>query len=195
MNRTFHLSRSAGSALLGVAAALLLNAAVVRFWLADVLYDEDRFAATAVSLMENETVRAEVRRVILNQAVDQQPDLLAARPLVETVVETALVSRPFERILEAAARDLHRAIFAGERQSFVLNVSDVALLAEAGLRANDPGLADRFPGGPNLGAIELATRSAGTRLIEIDRQLRALTVAVLAGAAACYLAAGLIGHS
>ena len=95
MNRTFHLSRSAGSALLGVAAALLLNAAVVRFWLADVLYDEDRFAATAVSLMENETVRAEVRRVIVNQAVDQQPDLLAARPLVETVVETALVSRPF----------------------------------------------------------------------------------------------------
>jgi hypothetical protein len=195
MHLTVHLSRAAASALLGAAAALLLNAAVVRFWLADVLYDEDRFAATAASLMENETVRAEVRRVIVNRAVDQQPDLLAARPLLETVVDTALVSRPFERILEAAARDLHRAIFAGERQSFVLNVSDIAVLAEAGLRAYDPELADRFPGGPNLGAIEVATRSAGTRLIDIDRQLRALTWVVLAGAAACFLAAGLVGHS
>ncbi len=195
MSSLLHLSRTAASTLLAVAAALLLTLGVIRLWLADVLYDEDRFAATAVSLMENDTVRAEVRRVVVDQAVDQQPDLLAARPLLETVVDTALVSRPFERILEAAARDLHRAIFKGERQSFVLNISDIATLAEAGLRAYDPELADRLPGGPNLGAIEVASRGVGTRVIEVDRQLRALTWLVLAGALACYLASGIAGRS
>lgn len=166
-----HLSRTLGATLLAVAAALLLTLAVIRFWLADVLYDEDRFAATAVSLVENETVRGEVRRVIVEQAVDQQPDLLAARPLLETVVDTALTSRPFERILEAAARDLHRAMFATERQSLVLNLSDIATLAEAGLRAYDPELADRLPGGPNLGTIDVATRGIGLRIAEVDRRL------------------------
>ncbi|GIW17911.1 MAG: hypothetical protein KatS3mg064_1068 [Tepidiforma sp.] len=189
------LSRTAASTLLGIAAALLVTLGVIRLWLADVLYDEDRFAATAVSLMENEAVRAEVRRVVVDQAIDQQPDLLAARPLLDTVVDTALTSRPFERILEAAARDLHRAIFSSDRQSFVLNISDISTLAQAGLRAYDPELADRLPGGPNLGTIEVASRGAATRLMEVDRQLRALTWVVLAAAAACFVASGLVGGS
>jgi hypothetical protein len=195
MSSLLHLSRTAAATLLGVAAALLLTVGVIRLWLAEVLYDEDRFAANAVSLMENDTVRAEVRRVLVDQAIDQQPDLLAARPLLETVVETALTSRPFERILETAARDLHRAVFAGERQSFVLNISEVAILAQAGLRAHDPELADRLPGGPNLGAIELASRGVGTRLIEVDRDLRAVTWFVLVAAVACFVASGLLGRS
>lgn len=170
---------------LAVAAGILATLAVVQSWASDAVFDDDRFAGTAIKVLERDDVRGEVRRVIVDQAIAQQPDLVTARPLLETVVDTALTSKAFELIIAEGARELHRAVFETDRRSIILNVSDVMTIAVAALRAYDPDLADRVPGGPSVGSINLGGRGAATRAIEIDRQLDGLRWVFIAGAALC----------
>ncbi|MCZ7577875.1 MAG: hypothetical protein M5U18_12810 [Dehalococcoidia bacterium] len=94
------LARVSGDVLslsLAVVAGVLVTLAVVQTWASDAIFDADRFAGTAVRVLERDDVRGEVRRVIVDQAIAQQPDLVTARPLLETVVNTALTSKAVER--------------------------------------------------------------------------------------------------
>lgn len=189
------ISRSGLTVVLGVMAAIFMTLAVIRIWASDVIYDDDRFAGTAVEVMRRDDVRGEVQRVIVDQVVEQQPDLVSARPLIETVVETALQSKAFDTIVATAARDLHRTVFETDQRSLILNVSDIMTVAVAAIRAYDPALADRVPGGADTGAIELATRSTGTQFIEADRRVSALRWVFMAGALASFAGASLVGGS
>lgn len=188
-------SRIAVSITLGFLCALFLTIAAIRTWMSDAIYDDDRFAGTAVRVMEREDVRAEVRQSVVDLIVRQQPELVSARPIIETVVDTAIRSKAFESIMAEAARDLHRTVFETDRQSLILNLSDMMTIAVAGVRAYDPELADRLPGGPNTAAIELATRSTATRVAEVDRRLAALRWVFLGVAAACGAGSVLVGDS
>ncbi len=160
------LARVSGDVLslsLAVVAGVLVTLAVVQTWASDAIFDADRFAGTAVRVLERDDVRGEVRRVIVDQAIAQQPDLVTARPLLETVVNTALTSKAVEAIIVQGARELHHAIFETDRRSIVLNISDVMTIAVAALRAYDAELADRVPGGSSVGSIDLGRRGAATR--------------------------------
>ncbi|MBE0609441.1 MAG: hypothetical protein IH609_08680 [Dehalococcoidia bacterium] len=183
------------SLVLAVVAGILVTLAVVQTWVSDALFDDDRFAGTAVRVLERDDVRGEVRRVIVDQAIAQQPDLVTARPLLETVVDTALTSKAFDPIIAEGARELHRAIFETERRSIILNVSDVMTIAVAALRAYDADLAERVPGGPSVGSLNLGGRGAATRAIEIDRRLEALRWVFIAGAALCMAGSLVAGGS
>lgn len=195
MRRVSGVSTRLASVLLAVLAGFLATLAVVQWWASDAIFDEDRFAGTAVRVLERDDVRGEIRRVIVDQAIDQQPDLVTARPLLETVVDTALTSKAFEGIIAEGARELHRAVFETDRRSIILNVSDVMTLAVAALRAYDPDLAGRVPGGPSVGSISLGDRSAATRAIEIDRQLDGLRWVFIGGAVVAMAAAILMAPS
>ncbi len=180
------LARVSGDVLslsLAVVAGVLVTLAVVQTWASDAIFDADRFAGTAVRVLERDDVRGEVRRVIVDQAIAQQPDLVTARPLLETVVNTALTSKAVEAIIVQGARELHHAIFETDRRSIVLNISDVMTIAVAALRAYDAELADRVPGGSSVGSIDLGRRGAATRVVEIDRQLDGVRWVFIAGAA------------
>jgi hypothetical protein len=190
-----HVSKAALSYLLAIACAVLITLAVGRWWMSDAIYDDDRFAGTAVKVVEREDVRDELRRIVVNQVIEQQPDLVSARPIIETVVDTALRSKAFEGIIARAARELHRTTFETDQQSLLLNVSDVMTIVAAGVRAYDPELAERLPGGPDTGAFEVATRNTGTQLIEFDRRLEALKWVLLAGAAGAFAGSVLAGGS
>ncbi len=189
------ISRAALTLVLGALGALCLTLAVIRTWAADVIYDDDRFAGTAVKVLRRDEVRSEVRKVVVDQVIEQQPDLVSARPLIETVVDTALQSKAFDGIMAAAARELHRTVFETEQRTLILNLSDIMTVAVAAVRAYDAELAGRIPGGPDTGAIEIATRSTGTRIAEFDRQLSALRWLLLAVALASFAGCALVGGS
>jgi hypothetical protein len=173
------------SLVLAIVAGILVTLAVVQTWVSDAIFDDDRFAGTAVRVLEREDVRREVRRAIVDQAIAQQPDLVTARPLLETVVDTALASKAFDPIIAEGARELHRAVFESERRSIILDVSDVMTIAVAALRAYDADLAERVPGGPSVGSLNLGVRGAATRAIEIDRRLDGLRWVFIAGSVLC----------
>lgn len=189
------VSRTALSITLASLCALCLTAGLVRTWISDAIYDDDRFAGTAVRVIEREDVRREIRTSIVDHVIRQQPDLVSARPIIETVVDAALRSKAFETIMAEAARDLHRTVFETDQRSLILNLSDLMTIAVAGVRAYDPTLADRLPGGPNTAALELASRSTATRIAEVDRRLAVLSWVLIAGAAASAAGAVLVSGS
>ena len=189
------ISRAALSYALALVCAICVTLALVRTWMSEAIYDEDRFAGTAVEVLEREDVQMELRDAIVDQVIKQQPDLVAARPIIETVVETAIDSNAFESITANAARDFHGTVFESERQSLILNLSDLMAVATAGVRAYDAQLADRLPGGPDTAAFELATRNTGTEIVEFDRRLAAVRSILVAGAVASLAGSVLAGSS
>ena len=189
------IPRAVVSVLLAVACAVSITLALVRTWMSDAIYDDDRFAGTAVKVVEREDVRAELRRQVVNQVIEQQPDLVLARPILETVVDTALTSKAFEGIIAGAAREFHQTVFETDQQSLLLNLSDVMTIVTAGVRAYDPALADRLPGGPDTGSFEVASRNTGTRIIEFDRRLEALRWLFAGAALGTFAGSALVGGS
>ena len=189
------ISRTATSLALAFLCALFLTGALVRSWMSDAIYDDDRFAGTAVRVMDREDVHSELRRSIVDVVIRQQPDLVSARPIIETVVDAAIRSKAFESIMAEAARDLHQTVFETDQRSLILNLSDLMTVAVAGIRAYDPALADRLPGGPNTAAIELTSRNTATSIAEVDRRLAALRWVLLALAAAAAAGSIVIGGS
>ncbi len=163
--------------------------------MSEAIYDEDRFAGTAVKVFDREDVRGELRRTVVDRIIEQQPDLVSARPIIETVVDAAIRSKAFESILASASRELHRTVFETERRSLILNLSDVMTIATAGVRAYDPALAERLPGGPDTASIEVASRGVGTEVAGFDRRLAALRWALLAGAFGAFAGSVLAGGS
>ncbi len=189
------ISRTAVSLSLALVCAVFITIAVVRTWASDAIYDNDRFAGTTIEVLEREDVRDEISRRIVDQVIKQQPDLVSARPIIETVVETAIRSKAFESIIAGAARDLHRTVFETDQRSLILNLSDLMTIAAAGVRAYDPALAERLPGGPDTAAIEVASRNTATQFAEYDRRLAALSWALVALGAASFAGSVLVGGS
>lgn len=217
-----HVPRALTAYLLAIVAAFSLTLAVVQSWVSHAVFDEDRFASTAVDVAQRSDVQAELRRVLVNQIIEAQPDLVGVRPLLETVVEAVLDSGVARRVIADGARELHRILFRTDRVDLVLALPDVMTLIVASVRTYDPAIAERIPGGSNVGFVEVAQRNAATRIIEVDRQLESLRwvfiglavgalaaalviapsragvlalagIGMVGGAIACWLAVGVIG--
>jgi hypothetical protein len=172
--RSGRLGRSIASAVLVAAGAILLFFGVLALWAYDTLFTADRFAGSVVEAVERESVRTEIGRLIADQAISQRSDLIAVRPLLETVVDTVLGSIQFQRILTVATRDLHHVLFATDHHSILLDLSDVMTLVVGGLRAFDPDLAARVPSNLEAGLIAFSEQNYATDLVRVAEDVKHL---------------------
>ncbi len=191
----FHVPRTLLALALAVVAALAVTLAIVQWWVSHAVYDEDRFASVAVEVSQRRDVQLELRRVLVEQVLEAQPDLVGVRPLLETAIDAVLSSGASRPIVADGARELHRILFQTDRRSIVLTLSDVMTLVVAGVRAYDADIADRIPGGASIGVVPLTERNAATRIMEIDRRLDALRWLVAVTAAGSAIAALAIAPS
>lgn len=186
---SLHIPRTVLAYALAVVAALAVTVAVVQLWVSHAVYDEERFASVAVDIAQRRDVQVELRRELVNQIIEAQPDLVGVRPLIETAIDAVLSSGAARPIIADGARELHRILFQTDQRSLVLTLSDVMTLVVGGIRAYDPDVADRIPGGASVGVVELAERNTATRIMEIDRRLEALRWVLLVTAAGALVAA------
>jgi hypothetical protein len=103
--------------------ALLL--AVVTGYAAQVLFDSDQFANHATAALDKPEVKAEVGRRITDGVVEAQPDLIAARPVIEGAASGIVGSDAFNNLFRLGVRDAHRAIFNRDRNTVILTVADI----------------------------------------------------------------------
>ena len=160
-----------------VATFLLVGATATSYaWLA--LFDADRFVDRAAAALDDPGVRAAIaERVTDDVVLRQEPDLLAARPLVASAVAGVIGGDAFASLFRRGVRDVHRAVFHADRNTVTLTLVDVGIVASEAARRLAPAQAAQLEDAS--GRVELLRRDVGGATGEVARrarQLRALAI-------------------
>ena len=187
-------ARATASVLLVIVAALLLLAGAVAHYARTEILDQDAFADRAVEALDDDRVRKVVRREIVVNLIDRgSTDLVAARPLLESVVDAVMQSAPFRALFRRAAVETNRLFFTRERRNALFDISDAAELVRFALRSVSPKLAEELPEDFEADLVTLRRRDFAGQTLAVADDVRVLGVvlpllALLAFAAAIVVA-------
>ena len=187
-------ARGPASVLLVIVAALLLLAGAVAHYARTEILDQDAFADRAVEALDDDRVRKVVRREIVVNLIDRgSTDLVAARPLLESVVDAVMQSAPFRALFRRAAVETNRLFFTRERRNALFDISDAAELVRFALRSVSPKLAKELPEDFEADLLTLRRRDFAGQTLAVADDVRVLGVvlpllALLAFAAAIVVA-------
>ena len=115
-------------------AALLIVAAVAAGYLRYELLSERNFSDRAAAALADPDVRGVLSREITDRVVLREvPDLVSARPLIESAVAGIAGSPPFVALFEDGVRRLHSALLSGEDSRLRLDLRDMGVLVRSTL--------------------------------------------------------------
>ncbi|HTA35064.1 MAG TPA: hypothetical protein VK761_00005, partial [Solirubrobacteraceae bacterium] len=174
-----HASRRARGAT-SVALAILAAAAVLvggtcLYLRADVL-DSHSFANRSVAALQRAPVRRVIARELVVQVIKQSsPDLLAARPLLNSLVEAVVATPQFRGVIRLAAEQGHRLLF--ERGGNVaFGIADAGTVVISALRTLAPDVAKQIPTNVDTRLVELRKQSFATRTLRTADKVRLLAI-------------------
>jgi hypothetical protein len=182
----------------GVCAALsilALAAGAIFLYLRVELLDEQGFADRTVEAVRDPQVRATIADRVVTAALEVEPDLLSARPLLESAVRGAIDTPAFEGLVRAAAINAHRLLFDEEEPTIAVDIADAADLIVPAVRSVDPELAEELPGRLEAPLATLDRRDFASDTIELAEQIRLLALLLpILGIALLGTAVGLSDH-
>ena len=125
-----------------------------------------------------------MRSLIAEKVTDEvvlkhQRDLIAARPLIQSVASGIVGSRAL-RLFRAAARDAHRAVFERDRDTVAMTVSDVGTVLAAATEALRPKLAEKLEPTDRVELIQRDLGQAGGDAARLADTIRVLPFVFLA---------------
>lgn len=140
--------------LAALAAALALVAGYVRH----AVVDSDQFANRATAALRDDAVRARIGTRVTDEVLAREPDLIAVRPLLESVTAGVAGSGAFTDVFRSGVRDVHRALFTRDEATLTLTLRDIGVVLAGALQAARPELADELR---TTTRVDLLTRDAG----------------------------------
>ena len=152
------------------------------------LLDGPTFAAHVDEIRRDDDVAAELGVSISDQLVRQNPDLVAIRPLVESVATRVAGGDLLSGPTRLAAQSAHRALTEGDADSIALRLTDTAAVVTAVLAAVAP---ERAPVTSDV-SVTLASigdQAFAETTIAIARALGVLAWLLPALALVCFVAA------
>ncbi|HSD76139.1 MAG TPA: hypothetical protein VLA98_01995, partial [Solirubrobacteraceae bacterium] len=186
-------SAASRSTPLAILAAIALVLGLLGAYAHRAVFDSEGFSDRATAALRDPDVRALLARDVTDKLVlANEADLIAARPLIESVVSGFLGSAAFATVFRAAVDDVHRAVFSGDANTVTLTLRDVGTVAAAGLRIADPRAAAKLEGHRDVTVEADAAAFMADAARTADRvrllALVLLGLAVLLGAAALLVA-------
>ena len=185
------MKRLASRALVVVASCLLVLALVAGYAKRAVL-DSDQFANRATEALRDDSVRRLIATKITDDVVlAREENLLAARPLIESVAAEAVGSSAFTGLFRSAVRDVHRTVFDRDQGSVTLTVGDVGTVLAEALEVVRPGLAREVRATERVEVVRRDLGDVGSELAGVADEVRflfVLLVVLVAAAAAGALA-------
>ena len=146
MNRLSDRTRGVAAVVLIVLGAVLLFAGTLTFYAREQVIDREAFADRALEALDDDGLRHLVGREIVVQAIERgSTDLVAARPLIESVVDTVIQTGPFRRVFRTAALEANRIFFVREKKNVLFDLGDTAEVLQFALRSVSPNLAKQLP--------------------------------------------------
>ena len=168
-------ARRIASVALAILGGLVLLAGLLAYYARTQVLEEERFADRAETALEHDAVRDLVSDQIVTALIEQgSTDLLAARPLLETVVRTAIDTEPFQRLFRRAALEANRVLFDRDRPSVAFELSDASQVVRFALQQLAPDIADEVPEELDLALVKLKEREFARETLEVADKVRAL---------------------
>lgn len=185
-------SRSTASIALTVLGSVLLFAGVLLFYAREEIVDTQSFADKAETALEDDAVKEVVSREIVVGLIDRgSTDLVAGRPVIESVVNTVVDTAAFRKIFRAAAVEANRLFFVREKENFVFDLADASEIVRFGLKSVSPELAKQVPKDIDVSLLNLKNREFARATLNAADNVRLLgiivpllAIVVLAGAVA-----------
>ncbi len=187
-------TRAIASVVLIVIGGVLLLVGVLALYLRDEVIDQEAFANRAVEAVADDQVRTVVTRELVVNLIDRgSSDLIAARPLIESVVNTALDTDAFQKLFREGAIESNRVLFVRDRDNAAFRISDAYRVVRFGLRSIAPEVAADVPTDVDVALLKLKQRDFARQTLEVADGVRVLGIvlpiaAILAFAAAIALA-------
>lgn len=167
---------------LGALAALAAVAAIVALYLRDEVADRDQFADRATAALQDPTVRDVASREIVIGLIERgSPDLVTARPLLETAVGAVVGTDAFRGLVRGSALQAHSLLF-DRGGAFVLDLADTGTVVLSAVRSLAPDVARRLPENADTTLVDLRDRTFADRTLRAADAVRrwALVLPVLA---------------
>lgn len=161
---------------LAVAAAVAAVGAVVALYLEAEVANRDRFADRAVAALDDRAVRDVVARQVVVGVVERgSPDLISARPLLETAVETVVSTGPFRSLVRTTAQQAHSLLF-DHGNAFVFDVADTGTVVLSAVRSLAPDVAARLPDNADATLVDFRERPFAQDTLAAADRLRRLAI-------------------
>lgn len=168
--------RLAASALV-VLASLAILLALVAAYAREAAVDSDQFANRATAALRDDSVRALIAQKVTDDVVlKNKADLIAARPLIESVASEVVGGRAFTGLFRNAVRDLHRALFKRDKNTVTLTIADVGTVLAAALEQVRPPLARRLRSTERVEVVRDDIGSLSATLADIAERVRLLAI-------------------
>jgi hypothetical protein len=165
-----------------VVASLVMLLALVAGYARRALVDSDQFANRATEALHADSVKTLIAERITDQVVlKNNRDLIAARPIIESITGEVVTSPAFTALFRSGVRDVHRALFLRDQNTLTLTVADIGTVLGAAVQQLRPQLAEDLErtGGVSLITADIGSVSATAARIADDIKLLALLLLVL----------------
>lgn len=173
MSRETGGGRNAASIGLAAVASILVLIAAVAFYARVEVLDEDAFADQAQEALADDEVRTVVARELVVQIAERaEGNLLAARPVLESVVGGVIDSAPFRQLFRQAAIQTHRLLFVRDKPSVAFNLADAVSVIRFGLQSVSPNLAAQIPDEIDVTLLALKNREFARTTLDVAGEIR-----------------------
>jgi hypothetical protein len=154
--------------MLVVLASVALVLALVAGYARRTVVDSDQFANRATAALDDDNVRSLVADKITDDVVlKNQQDLLAARPIIQSVASAIVGSRAFTSLFRSSVRDVHRALFDRDEQTVTLTVADVGTVLAAAIQQVRPSLARQVEATGNVAIVKRDVGDVGAKVVNV----------------------------
>ena len=139
-------ARGPASIALIVLGSFLVLAGALLLYARTEIVDPDSFADHSVEALQDDEVRQVVSREIVVNLVERgSTDLVAGRPVVQSVVETIVDTGAFEKLFRRAALEANRLFFDRDKENLVFDLADASEIVRFGLQSVNPSSQSRCP--------------------------------------------------
>ena len=143
---TIKEARAPASIVLIVLGSFLVLVGAVLLYARAEIVDPESFADHSVEALHDDEVREVVSREIVVNLVERgSTDLVAGRPVVQSVVETIVDTGAFEKLFRRAALEANRLFFDRNKENLVFDLADASEIVRFGLQSVNPQLAKQVP--------------------------------------------------
>ena len=169
-------------------SAVLIVAAVAAGYVRYELLSDRHFSDRAAAALADPDVRTVLSREITDRVIlSSEPDLVSAKPLIESAVAGLTGSPPFIALFEDAVRRVHRALLSGDDSRLRLDLRDMGVLVQSALQHLPINGVDRI--GTDVALRLTAVNSVTETAAEIANRLRVLSFVLIVAALASAVAA------
>jgi hypothetical protein len=172
--------RAIAARVLVVLASVTIVLALVAGYARQSAVNSDQFANRATAALRDDSVRTLIAQKITDEVVlRNQADLLAARPLIESVTSEIVGGRAFTGLFRKAVRDVHRALFKRDENTVALTIPDIGTVLAAALVQVRPSLARDLRSTERVRVVNEDIGSLTATLADITERVRLIAALLL----------------